>query len=44
MISLALSLALAFWSHHLAENQQVKIGAGGGTRTFTTFPACLITE
>ena len=25
------------WSHHLAGKQQDKIGAGGGTRTRTTF-------
>ncbi len=27
----------SLWSHHFAENQQDKIGAGGGTRTHTTF-------
>ena len=25
------------WLHHLVEKQQVKTGAGGGTRTHTTF-------
>ena len=25
------------WLHHLADKQQDKIGAGGGTRTHTTF-------